>query len=176
VYGVGIGLDAGMILELGPLLVGLSVRDIGGTRFQYATDTVSGILGTLQGSGRLPVGGAVSDTWVTPMDVAAGIAFHPKLGKASKIFDPSLQVDCQDIVGIVRDGRSPWTLLHVGADIKLLSFFSLRAGLDQGYFTFGTGLKIFFLDVNAAVFTRELGTHLGDIPNAGATVEVALRF
>jgi hypothetical protein len=176
VYGVGIGLDAGAILELGPLLVGVSVRDFGGTRFQYATETVSSILGTLQGSGRLPVGSAVSDTYVTPMDVAAGIAFHPRLGKASKIFDPSLQIDCQDIVGIIRDGRSPWTMLHMGVDIRLFSFFSLRAGLDQGYLTFGTGLKIFFFDLNAAVFTRELGTHLGDIPNSGATLEIALRF
>jgi len=176
VYGVGIGLDAGAILEWGPLLVGLSLRDFGGTRFQYGTETVSSILGTLQSQGRLPVGSAVADTYVTPMEISAGIAFHPNLKKAAKYFDPSFQLDCQDIIGVIRDSRSPWALLHVGADIKMLSFFSLRAGLNQGYLTFGTGLKLAFLDLNAAVFTRELGAHLGDIPNAGATLEIALRF
>ena len=176
VYGVGIGLDVGAIFEWGPLLAGASLRDIGGTRFQYGTETVSNILSTLGSLGRLPVGLPVSDTYVTPMDLAVGIAFHPNLGKVSKFFDPSVQVDCQDIIGIIRDGRTPWALLHAGAEIRLASFFSLRAGLDQGYLTFGIGLKAFFLDLNLGAFTRELGTHLGDIPNAGVTVDLALKF
>jgi hypothetical protein len=175
-YGVGIGLDAGAIFEWGPLLVGLSLRDIGGTRFQYNSDTISTILSTLGSAGRLPVGSSVSDVYVTPMDLAAGIAFHPNLGKISKFFDPSLQVDCQDIIGVLRDGESVWKLLHAGAEIRLASFFSARAGLDQGYLTFGAGLKLFFLDLNLGVFTRELGAHLGDIPNAGVTVDLGLKF
>jgi hypothetical protein len=175
-YGVGIGLDAGAILEWGPLLAGITLRDIGGTRFQYGTETISTILSTLGSEGRLPVGSTVSDTYVTPMELAAGIAFHPNLGKVSKFFDPSLQIDCQDIIGIICDGRTPWALLHAGAEITLASFFSLRAGLDQGYLTFGTGLKLFFLDLNLGVFTRELGAHLGDIPNSGVTLDVALKF
>jgi hypothetical protein len=175
-YGVGIGLDAGAIFEWGPLLVGLSLRDIGGTRFQYNSDTISTILSTLGSAGRLPVGSSVADTYVTPMDLAAGIAFHPNLGKVSKFFDPSLQMDCQDIIGVLRDGETVWKLLHAGAEIRLASFFSARAGLDQGYLTFGAGLKLFFLDLNLGVFTRELGAHLGDIPNTGVTVDLGLKF
>ena len=175
-YGVGIGLDAGVIAELGPLLIGISSRDIGGTRFQYRTDSMSTLMSTLGSQGKLPTGAAVTDTYSIPMDVSVGIAFHPNLGSLAKVLDPSFQVDCQDIVGVIREGRSPWSILHAGAELKLLKFFSLRAGLDQGYLTFGGGLKLIFLDLNAAVFTRELGAHLGDVPNAGATVELALRF
>jgi hypothetical protein len=175
-YGVGIGLDAGAIAELGPLLVGISLRDIGGTRFQYVTDSMGTLMSTLGTLGRLPTGSTVTDTYRIPMDMSAGIAFHPNLGSFGKILDPSIQLDCQDIVGVIRDGRSPWTLLHAGAELTLLRFFSLRAGLDQGYLTFGGGVKLLILDLNVGVFTRELGAHLGDIPNAGATVELALRF
>jgi hypothetical protein len=175
-FGVGIGLDGGAILELGPLLIGISLRDVGGTRFQYATDSVSTLLSTLGTLGRLPTGSVVMDTYRIPMEVSAGIAFHPALGSFGKVLDPSIQVDCQDIVGIIRDGKSPWMLLHAGAELTLLRFFSLRAGLDQGYLTFGGGLKLLIIDINAGVFTRELGAHLGDVPNAGATVELALRF
>jgi len=175
-YGVGIGLDAGVIAELGPLLIGVSSRDIGGTRFQYRTDSMSTLMSTLGSQGKLPTGSVVTDAYSIPMDVSAGIAFHPNLGSFAKVLDPTIQVDLQDIVGVIRDGRSFWSMLHAGAELKLLKFFSLRGGLDQGYLTFGGGLKLFFLDLNAAVFTRELGAHLGDIPNAGATVELALRF
>jgi hypothetical protein len=175
-YGVGIGLDAGVIAELGPLLIGISSRDIGGTRFQYRADSMSTLMSTLGSQGRLPTGALVTDTYSIPMEVSVGIAFHPNLGSLAKVLDPSFQLDCQDIVGVIRDGKSPWSMLHAGLELALLKFFSLRAGLDQGYITFGGGLKLFFLDLNAAVFTRELGAHLGDIPNAGATVELALRF
>ena len=175
-YGVGIGLDAGVIAELGPLLIGISSRDIGGTRFQYRTDSMNTLMSTLGGQGKLPTGAAVSDTYSIPMDIGAGIAFHPNFGAFNKILDPSIQVDCQDILGAIRGDRSPWSMLHAGVELTLLRFFSLRAGLNQGYLTFGGGLKLFFLDLNAAVFTRELGAHLGDIPNAGATIDLALRF
>jgi hypothetical protein len=137
---------------------------------------MSSILSTLGSAGRLPVGSPVSDTYVTPMDLSAGIAFHPNLGKVSKFFDPTVQVDLQDIIAVLREGDTPWKMLHAGAEIRLASFFAARAGLDQGYLTFGAGLKLFFLDLNLGVFTRELGTHLGDIPNAGVTVDLALRF
>jgi hypothetical protein len=134
------------------------------------------LMSTLGGQGKLPTGAAVTDTYSIPMDLGAGIAFHPNFGAFNKILDPSIQVDCQDILGAIRGDRSPWSMLHAGVELTLLRFFSLRAGLNQGYLTFGGGLKLFFLDLNAAVFTRELGAHLGDIPNAGATIDLALRF
>ncbi len=131
-YGVGIGLDAGAIFEWGPLLVGLSLRDIGGTRFQYSSETLSSIQATLGSAGRLPVGSAVADTYATAMDLAAGIAFHPNLGKVSRFFDPSLQVDCQDIISIIRDGDTAWKLLHAGAEIRLGGLLLRARGARPG--------------------------------------------
>jgi hypothetical protein len=67
-------------------------------------------------------------------------------------------------------------MVHLGAELKILSVLSAWAGLNQGYFTFGAGLDLFVVEINASVFTRELGSYLGDRRSSGATLEVAIRF
>ena len=49
VYGVGVALDIGAIAELGWFTFGLSIKDIGGTVFNYSTDdfaTLSAVFGS----------------------------------------------------------------------------------------------------------------------------------
>ncbi len=175
-HGFGLGLDLGTIAELGPFKFGLSVRDLGGTRFYYTSDTVSAVSESFQSGGGFPEGSEVSNVYAIPMNVSAGASFHPDLGILSFLIDPSVHVDLDDIVGVIANGRSMWTLLHGGAEVKLLSLFSVRGGINQGYITMGAGVHLLFLDFNMAVFTRELGKHVGDIPNSGMTFELALRF
>jgi hypothetical protein len=175
-HGFGIGLDLGAIAELGSFSLGLSVRDFLGTRFSYAQSTTGDILNALQSSGNFPNGEPVSGEFAIPMNVSLGAAWHPDLGGLRAVFDPVIHADLQDVIGVIQDGRSPWTLLHIGAEVELLSFLKLRAGLNQGYLTLGGGLKLLLLDINVALFTREAGKHLGDRPNSGLTIEGAVRL
>ncbi len=110
------------------------------------------------------------------MDIAAGIAFHPDMGSFNNILDPSISVDLHNVVGALDGSASIWTLLHVGAELKLLSLFTLRGGLNQGYLTVGAGVKLLVLDLNFALFTNELGTYVGDMPSSGASLEAAIRW
>jgi hypothetical protein len=66
--------------------------------------------------------------------------------------------------------------VHIGTQVTVVRFLKLRAGINQGYFTFGAGMRLLFLDLNVAAFSRELGIHPGDRPNSGLTAEVAFRF
>jgi hypothetical protein len=175
-YGVGIGLDLGTIVELGWFDLGVSVRDLGGTQFRYAGSTFGAATSALGAEFKFPAGSTVTDTYTIPMDIRVGMAFHPDLGTLSGVIDPSVSVDLDNVVGAVTGAASVWSLLHAGVNVKLLSLFTVSAGLDQGYVTAGAGLKLLFLDINAAVFTRELGAHLGDKPNSGVTLDVALRW
>jgi hypothetical protein len=176
-FGVGIGLDFGSVLELGWFSVGLSVRDLGGTQFRYAQSTFGATTSAFSASLKFPTGIPTgTDTYTIPMDIRFGVALHPDFGTFSSILDPSLSVDIDNVAGILSGTSSVWTHLHAGAQVRILSLFSVSAGLNQGYLTAGVGLKLLFLDINAAVFTRELGAHLGDLPNAGATVDVAIRW
>jgi hypothetical protein len=176
-YGAGIGLDLGAIAELGPFSFGLSVRDLFGTGFNYRTSPIGTVIETLASTQTLPEGEAVTDQYVIPMDIAAGVSFHPDLGDFKFFIDPTVHIDLSDVIGVIRDLRSPWALLHIGAEVKLLSsIISLDAGLDQGYLTAGAGVHLLFLDANVSMFTRELGKMIGDRPSSGVSVEAAIRF
>jgi hypothetical protein len=176
-YGVGVGIDLGAIAELGWFTFGLSVRDLGGTQFKYNKSTFGTFSSTFGSSLRFPGGTSVTaDQYVIPMNVGLGAAFHPDLGNLKNWVDPSLSVDLQDLGGVLGGSNSIWYALHGGAECKLLNMFALRAGLNQGYLTFGAGMKLLVLDLNFALFTQELGAHLGDQPRAGATLDVAIRW
>jgi hypothetical protein len=180
VYGVGVAMDLGAIAELGWFTFGLSVRDLGGTVFNYSIDQLDTLIAVFGSELRLPPGAAVSDRYVIPMDVGFGVGFHPKLGKFSNILDPSLHVDLTDMVntigGAVSGSSSIWKMFHLGAELRILRVLTGWAGLNQGYFTFGAGLDLFVVEINASMFTRELGDFLGDRPSSGFTLEVALRY
>jgi hypothetical protein len=175
-YGVGVGFDLGAIMEIGGLSAGLSIRDLLGTTFSYSEAPFGTVIYSLSQTQNLPEGTAPSDTYTIPMNVSAGVAYNPDLGALKFFVDPTVHAGLSDVIGVIQEGRSPWTLLHVGAEAKILSVFTLQAGLNQGYLTAGAGLHLLFLDLNFAIFTRELGLHLKDQPSSGASLDVAIRF
>ena len=177
-YGVGIGLDVGAIAELGWFTAGLSIRDLAGTQFRYNTTKFSVLQSALGSSLQFPTSGTLvtADQYTIPMDIAVGVVFHPDLGAFSHIVDPSISLDLQDVVGAFSGQVSPWTLIHFGVESRFFSFFTLRAGINQGYLTMGGGLKFLVFDLNFALFTRELGAHIGDKPLSGMSMNAAIRW
>jgi hypothetical protein len=176
-FGYGFGIDLGAILDLGNLKFGLVVRDFLNTRVSYTVSTFGEVLDSLRDTGGFPAGGASLPTeYLIPMDLGVGLAYRFDLGAKSRIIDPVVHAALSDLIGVIREGRSAWTALHLGAEVRLLRFLALRAGLNQGYFSFGGGLRLLALDLNAAVFTREMGRSFGDRSSSGVTVEAALRL
>ena len=176
VYGSGIGLDFGVIGELGWFSFGLSVRDLGGTTFVYSANTFGSVTGALATQGNLPAGSSVPDTYTIPMDVGVGLSAHPDLGSFRYFMDPSLGIDLRNIIGALNGTALFWSCVHVGAELKLLNLLVLRGGIDQGYLTAGAGMKLFVIDLNLAVFTQELGQHLGDRPSACMTFNADIQI
>ncbi|MGA2378435.1 MAG: hypothetical protein ABSG85_03935 [Spirochaetia bacterium] len=177
-YGVGIGLDVGAIAELGWFNVGLSIRDLAGTQFRYNTTPFSVLQSSLTSSLQLPSSGTFvsADQYVIPMDIGVGVSFHPDFGTFNNIIDPSISFDMRNIVGALSGTASLWTLLHLGVETRFVSVFALRTGINQGYLTLGGGLKFLVFDLNFALFTRELGAHIGDEPLSGMSFDAAIRW
>lgn len=176
--GFGLAIDTGVIATLGPLNVGVSVRDLFGTRVGFAEHSFGAVYESLL-VGALPAvtpESQVSTEYRIPMSVSLGASFHPNLGPLRHLIDPRVHAEIKDVPALLRDDVSIWTRMHVGTELKILHVLKLRAGLNQGYFTLGAGVKLLFLDVNAAVFTQELGDYAGQRPSAGISVEAALRF
>ena len=177
VYGVGIGLDLGAIAELGWFTFGLSVRDLGGTQFKYDLNSFGNVYDAFTTHVQFPAGTAVTaDRYVIPMDVALGIGLHPDMGSMNYFFDPSLSVDLHDLVSALSGATSVWALLHAGLELKLINLFTLRAGYSGGFLSLGAGMKLLIFDMNFAVFTQELGAHIGDRPSAGASLNLGIRW
>lgn len=53
--------------------------------------------------------------------------------------------------------------LHLGTEVSL-PFIDLRGGINQGYATYGAGINLFFLRLDAAMYTEEVGAYPGQTP------------
>jgi hypothetical protein len=171
----GVVMDLGAMLKLGDFTVGLSVHDIAPS-FPIATSTIAQLQSSLS-SGSLPSTSSATDTAVFTPDIAAGLSWAPKL--LPGYVEPSLYFEMQDPITVIRQWSgigSALNLLHAGGEVKLLNFIMLRGGLNRGWLSAGAGVKLFFLDLNAAVFTEELGSLPGDRPRSGLAIQAAIRF
>ncbi len=176
-YGFGIGLDLGLLWNLSPFTIGLALRDIGGTQFYYSSGTLGSVLSSITSGKSLPYGTPVSSVYEVPMNVTMGLAYHPNLGRTASIVDPLFEVDYHYAIGQNAAGASPLLGLHAGADVRFLSLVDLRVGFNQGYLTFGAGLKMLFLRLDAAYFMRP-GSLSGSaaLPNAGLATSLTISF
>jgi hypothetical protein len=164
--GYGFALDAGATIGLGPFMVGAMVRDIG---LEMNMEKVK--VKDLIDSGDIPMDGNI--VYQLKPVVTAGLGFKLDLG----LIAPSAYIEADDPLAVISNGLdSVWRNLHAGAELRLLRFLALRAGLNQGYLSLGVGLNILFLKVDAALFTEEVGVNPGDFGRTGIAIQAAVRF
>jgi len=173
--GFGLAADLGAHLQLGSLGIGLAIRDIA-PPFAVWSGTLDKLIDSLN-AGSLPKPEADSTNAVFVPSITAGLSWKPTL--LPGIVDPAVYFELQDPVAVFQNADGIGTalnLLHLGAEVKVVKIFALRAGLNRGWISLGAGIKLFFLDVNAAVFTEELGALPGDKPRSGFSLSTAIRF
>lgn len=174
-HGSAIAIDLGVIVESGGLRWGLAVRDFLGTRFRYSQDPFGDMLVSLRETGRFPTGGVAVNDYVVPMDISSGFAYDFDFPSSKVLTDLVVHWSLSDIVTVAMEERPPASVMHAGAELVLYSRWKLRAGFNQGYLTFGTGIRVWLLDFNLAFFTREMGVLSTNRANPGLTLEVAFR-
>ncbi len=170
VGGFGLSVDAGATLSLGPLGLGFMVRDVA-DRFVMSESTIEGIANSCM----VPVGG--SDYYsVSPVyTVGLSLRLHPDSRLSASFFAEA--DDPLSLISLLSSdiGEIP-SKLHIGTEINLLKFLALRAGYNQGYFSFGAGFDLLFLEVNAAVFTEPVSVGEVTVGRTGVMVQAAIRF
>lgn len=175
-YGFGLGLDLGLLWEVKPFSIGFALRDIGGTQFYYSSASLQSVISSLTSGKSLPYGTPVSSVYEVPMNMTVGLSYHPELGKLASTIDPRFEVDYHYSFGQPTP-YSPFLGLHAGADVQFFKFFDLRAGFDQGFFTFGAGVRALFMEVDFAYFTRPGSvTDPNALPNTGLAAGVTFSF
>jgi len=173
--GFAMAFDIGTLAEWGPFAMGLSVRDLGGTKFTMKSYLASDILAGFN----LPSTGGTAvtdDSFMTAMSLNPGFSFTPDMGLLGSLIQPRIQADFS--IPLLMSITAPSLLAssHLGGEVKFLSFLSVRAGLNQGWFTAGIGAHLLFLDANIAVYSDELGQFTGKSRKPGVAAEVAVRF
>ncbi len=174
--GWGIGFDLGAIAKWNILTFGLSLRDIGHTRYQYKVANISsGSISPFSGTeySGLP--------YISPMTLRLGVGVKPDFGRANKIiaFKAHAEVAIPLIdASIVENfkAKSFWAKLNIGAEAKLIDIFSFRAGLSGGYPTVGLGFDLFIAEINFALYGQETGVRAGDHAQMGASLDLIFRF
>ena len=170
ITGFGVAMDLGASLELGAFEFGLVVRDLAPS-FRMYGNTIQ----ELVDSGFVVSSGDDKGLYSLTPCVVAGVQYHPKLDKLSWL-DPRVIVELRDPVSVIRDKESVFNLIHAGAEIKMFDVLALRGGVNEGWLSAGVGLDLFVLEINAAVFTEELGWRPGQNGRSGVSLEVAIRI
>lgn len=165
VSGYGFAADAGATIEFGPLMVGAAVRDLG-FEFTLGKGTMQDIA---DGNVLLPGGAA----YALAPKIYAGAGLKFELGK---VLATSLYAETGAVPALFENFDNLWMNLHAGAEAKLFNFIALRGGLNKGYLSVGAGLDLLIFEIDAAVFTEEVGLYPGHRARSGIALQTAIRF
>ena len=167
VGGYGFAFDGGATIGIGPLVVGAMVRDYG-LQFNRGTSKIGTIINDMM----VPLNG--TDAYIILPVVLAGASLQFNFGN---FVAPALYVETEDPASLFTKGFDTiWTKVHAGAEVKLFNFLSARAGINKGWISVGAGLDLLFLEIDAALFTEEMGINPGDFGRTGITVQAAIRL
>lgn len=115
----------------------------------------------------------------TPWSLNFGVAFAPKIG----FFKPVVTFDFIDMFELCKsfgseNFRASDILLHMnfGTEIGLTDFIQLRAGVNRGFVSIGTGIWLKFAQLDVSYGWQEFGKELGDKPVDALTIRFILGY
>lgn len=101
-----------------------------------------------------------------PWRLDAGLTWEPNIGS---LIRPTIAVDVVDVMsmsGKTGDDltRAFFEQTRLGASVRLLSLLDFRYGLNKGYQSIGVGFDLLIFHIDAAYYTQEYGSSIGDKP------------
>ena len=139
--GSALGIDAGVLWKFSPdswwrPAAGFSLMNIGDLDFAAA--------------GKIP------------MTLNAGISVNPQITWFRSLI---LGADYVDILNNYEQDKDMMKRLRLGAELQLFDIIpiemAIRAGLYEGYPTFGADLRLLFLTLSYAMYSEEVGAYAG---------------
>ena len=168
--GVGLALDTGATVKVGPLTAGFMVRDYG-YRFSMGDASV----GELVEDSAFPLEGAKAYA-LTPI-YTAGLGLDLR---NNAVVTTSLYAEVDDPINFFKaageDLESAIGLAHAGVELKFLKFIALRAGINRGLASVGAGLDFALVEVDAAFFSQYVDSSTMPLGRSGIAIQAAVRF
>jgi hypothetical protein len=127
------------------------------------------------------IGASVNNIGMTSMGNAEdltttlnlSVAISPKLGPIGSHFllelhDATFAYDEDDDFG---------KRIHAGTELNLFTdILAIRAGINQGYLTFGAGLDFNIIKIDYAYYTEEIGAYAGQVDDERHVIMLSLGF
>ena len=147
--GNGFGLDLGAIYSLPVFLepsFGLSVQNI--------ADVDMGDAGTLE------------------QQVNLGAAVHPPIGFGKLL----VAFDIMDLTNQLGEDNDLAKRLNLGVEYRLPVILALRAGLHQGYPSYGFSVDLWIIEASYAYYIEEIGAYAGQRPDRRNMAQISFGF
>lgn len=166
--GYGVAVDTGATIALGPLSLGVMVRDYG-YKFSMQEATLDEITATYM----VPMDG--QEFFKLQPQYSAGLALQ---FNQQKSVATSFYFEADDPMSLIpllsSDIQSIPSQIHIGAELDLLRFIFLRAGFNRGLLSLGAGIDFALIEVDAALFSEPLAA--SGQGRTGITLQGAIRF
>jgi len=168
--GFGWAFDAGISLRAGPFMAGFMGRDL----FARLNMDIADI-GDMRAGGGLPTEPRYGFSMDPTYTAGVGLRFMEK-----GLFSPSFYAQASDLGGLMSafeseaDRDSLLGFLRAGAELRLLRIFLFRGGLDGGLLSFGAGIDLALIRVDAAVYALPFEGLAGG--SSGLAVRAAVKL
>lgn len=120
-----------------------------------------------------------------PLNVKLGLVYFSDIELSDLVKDVRFYFDIVDLFNpddakyLTSFGDTTAIFLkktHIGIESKFIEFINLRTGLNQGYLTFGVGIKIGMFNIEYAFYGKEEGVFPGDIPSWNHILAFVFRY
>jgi hypothetical protein len=122
------------------------------------------------------VGLSVSNLIGSSMGNASNLSPHADFGFALKADNVTFALDYVDILRNFTSDNDLPKRIHVGAEYIYEKIYALRAGLNQGYITYGIGLNGEKVTLDFLSYAEEMGTYSGQQRNRRYTLSCTFKF
>ncbi len=166
-YGLGLGVDLGALVDLGRLRLGLLITDVGNTTFRYSSVKLGDLLTSIGSLGSLPEGDSTDRGFTVPMRVRLGAAYAltPALLLHGEISDP---------IPLLRGEIDPLDSIHLGLQLSLGKKGRLWLGYEGSGLSAGAAWRLGVLDTSIAAYGLDPRAAGSSVP--GVAAETAIRF
>ncbi|SMP46580.1 hypothetical protein SAMN06298221_103304 [Sphaerochaeta associata] len=136
--------------------------------YNSANDWAEEVLGQRlsEDSDSSPGSSTIETDWTieSPWRLDAGLTWKPNIGS---LIRPIIAVDVVDVMamsGKTGDAltRAFFEQTRLGASVRLLSLLDFRYGLNKGYHSIGVGFDLLIFHIDAAYYTQEYGSSIGE--------------
>jgi len=137
--------------------------------YASANDWAEGILGNRLTDDPANDPAILEEDWTieVPWSLDFGFTWAPTF--LGNLLQPIIAIDVVDVMAMGgKKGedltRAFFEQTRLGASVRVLSLLDFRYGINMGYQSIGVGFDLLVFHIDAAYYTREYGTSIGDKP------------